>query len=337
VDKRALDALTHRAAGWTAAPDARAKAQRLATGADLETFVGLAGRRSVWLSADEHQFVSDSREAASRQQRREQRLFRGIVAAAVVALLLAAGAGWQWLEAQAQTRRAIAEAQRAENNAEEAKRQTGRLLGKEAQRRLAEPITQDTSPLIAALATTGWRLGKASDAWNTMQRVPLVTTLARILHSDSVQTVAFSPDSQFLATASTDHTARLVSVADGRELAHIIHDDSVWAVAFSPDGQYLATASNDKTARIVSVVDGRERARITHGDQVTAVAFSPDSRLLATASSDKTASLWNTALDDMLHQLCTGSGRNLSLSEWRRYLGDLPWQPTCESWPTPKD
>jgi hypothetical protein len=39
----------------------------------------------------------------------------------------------------------------------------------------------------------------------------------------------------------------------------------------------------------------------------------------------------------MLYQLCTGHGRNLSVNEWRRYLGDLPWQPTCESWPTPED
>ena len=50
---------------------------------------------------------------------------------------------------------------------------------------------------------------------------------------------------------------------------------------------------------------------------------------------DKTARIWSTGLDDILHQLCTGHSRNLSLGEWRRYLGDLPWQPTCESWPTP--
>jgi roadblock/LC7 domain-containing protein len=405
ADKRVLDAVTHRAVAWAAAPDGRAKAQRLATGADLETFVGLAGRRPVWLSADEHQFVSDSREAARRQQRREQGLFRGIVAAAVVALLLAAGTGWQWLEAQAQTRRAIAEAQRAETQtdlaqqreqeasaerdkanaaAERAQTTTGRLLGTEAQRRLAEPITQDTSPLIAALATAGWRLGKASDAWNAMQRVPSVTTLARIPHDGAVTAVAFSPDGQLLATASGDTVlrkrgeARLVAVADGHEVARVTHDDAVRAVAFSPDGQLLATASDDGTARLVAVADGRERARITHNDivlavafspdgqslatagrgnaaqlvavadghevarithdgAVTAVAFSPDGQLLATASGDKKARLWSTAFDDMLHQLCAGQGRNLSLGEWRRYLGDLPWQPTCESWPTPKD
>ncbi|QIG49489.1 hypothetical protein G5V57_18310 [Nordella sp. HKS 07] len=65
------------------------------------------------------------------------------------------------------------------------------------------------------------------------------------------------------------------------------------------------------------------------------MTFSPDGKLLATACDDKTARLWNTNLDDMLQQLCTGPGRNLSPSEWRRYVGDLTWQPTCESWTTP--
>jgi WD40 repeat protein len=108
-------------------------------------------------------------------------------------------------------------------------------------------------------------------------------------------------------------------------------------VAFSPDGQFLATASVDNTARLVSVADGRERARITHDGKVYDVAFSPDGQLLATMSEDKTARIWSTDLDDILDQLCTGHSRNLSLGEWRRYLVDLPWQPTCESWPTPKD
>ena len=78
-------------------------------------------------------------------------------------------------------------------------------------------------------------------------------------------------------------------------------------------------------------------ARITHDGWVRAVAFSPDGKSLATGSGDNTARFWSTALDDMLHQLCTGHGRNLSSGEWRRYLGDLPWQATCKNWPTPED
>jgi WD40 repeat protein len=76
---------------------------------------------------------------------------------------------------------------------------------------------------------------------------------------------------------------------------------------------------------------------VAMAQEVTAVAFSPDGKSLATTSNDNTARFWNTTLDDMLHQLCTDHSRNLSLNEWRRYLGDLPWQETCENWPTPKD
>jgi hypothetical protein len=107
ADKRALDALTLRTAGWAAAPDESAKAKRLATGADLDAFRGLAGRRPAWLSAVERQLVADSQEAAARQQRRERWLFRGAIAAAVLAMV-AAGGAWQ------QRNRAVAEAQKAE-------------------------------------------------------------------------------------------------------------------------------------------------------------------------------------------------------------------------------
>ena len=113
ADKRVLDALTPRAVAWAAAPDTRAKAQRLATGADLDAFISLADRRPAWLSTNEHKQVLDSREAATRQQRRERWLFRGAVAAAVVAAV-AAGAGWQ------QRNRAVAQAQRAAAEAQNA-------------------------------------------------------------------------------------------------------------------------------------------------------------------------------------------------------------------------
>ncbi len=107
ADKRALDALTLRAGNWATAPDARAKAKRLVTGADLDAFVALAERRPGWLSADEHKLVSDSREAATRQQRRERRLFRGVVAAMAVAIVAFLVAWQQQNIAQNQTQRLL--------------------------------------------------------------------------------------------------------------------------------------------------------------------------------------------------------------------------------------
>jgi WD40 repeat protein len=65
-----------------------------------------------------------------------------------------------------------------------------------------------------------------------------------------VDSVAFSPDGKFLATASYDKTARIWEVQRGQEIHNLPHDGTVNSVAFSPDGKFLATASDDKTARI---------------------------------------------------------------------------------------
>ena len=76
-----------------------------------------------------------------------------------------------------------------------------------------------------------------------------VRTLAG--HTGAVNSVAFSPDSARVSTASEDNTARLWDVATG-QLLHTFtgHTDAVFAAPFSPDGRRLATASADETARL---------------------------------------------------------------------------------------
>jgi WD40 repeat protein len=69
-------------------------------------------------------------------------------------------------------------------------------------------------------------------------------------HSDSVYSVAFSPDGKTIATGSLDNTVKLWSV-DGRELKTFTgHSDSVLSVAFSPDGKTIATGSGDNTVKL---------------------------------------------------------------------------------------
>jgi len=125
-------------------------------------------------------------------------------------------------------------------------------------------------------------------------------------HKDGVYRVEFSPDSQRLATASGDGTARVWDAKNGKLLQTLTgHKDSVNSVEFSPDGKRLATtASDEKTARVWDAKTGKLLQTLTgHKDSVNSVEFSPDGERLATASNDTTARVWDAKGGKLLHTL----------------------------------
>jgi len=73
-------------------------------------------------------------------------------------------------------------------------------------------------------------------------------------HTDTVCSVAFSPDSRIIATGSRDKSIKLWHVPNGT-LVHTLHghEDGIYALAFSPDGRTLASGSNDSTIRLWDV------------------------------------------------------------------------------------
>jgi WD40 repeat protein len=124
-------------------------------------------------------------------------------------------------------------------------------------------------------------------------------------HFDSVNSVAFSPDGQTLASASSDKTIKLWSVTTGKLIQTLTgHFDSVNSVAFSPDGQTLASASSDKTIKLWSVTTGRLIQTLRcHSGSVNSVAFSPDGQTLASGNKDKIVQLWNVTTGTLLQTL----------------------------------
>lgn len=102
-------------------------------------------------------------------------------------------------------------------------------------------------------------------------------------HSGSVLSVAFSPDSQYIASSSDDNAIKSWDAESGSYLAtREDHSDPVELVAFSHDGQQIASGSWDKTIKIWDVDSGHCITTLYIGRVALGLSFAPTSSHLYT-------------------------------------------------------
>ena len=280
LDLRAFERLMDKAARWKrAGPDKGA--EYLATGAEREEFLALAGRQDTWISATERDFISASSAAFAADEWRKRVLLVSLGAAVIVLMMAFGVAVFYYRNSAIEAREAVANLSAAETAMAES--ESARHPVEAAKLALAAwPI--DGKDIAPKLDATLDLLGRV---------VPQLRERIRIRSGGT--TASFSPDGTRILTTSDDGTARIWDAADGRATATLRgHDQGLTFAAFSPDGKTVVTTSKDKTARVWDVASQREIARLAgHRDVVASAAFSPDGGRVVTASEDGAARVWN--------------------------------------------
>ena len=133
-------------------------------------------------------------------------------------------------------------------------------------------------------------------------------------HSQRVNDLDFSADSSFLASASSDGTARLWNVGS-RNLIRTLRQDgnsqSALAVAFSRTGQSIMVGRRNGSIELWDSRTGEMRTSLGgHLRGTTSLAIHPNGRWLASSGSDRTVKIWDLSSGEALQTL-TGHSQTI--------------------------
>ena len=139
------------------------------------------------------------------------------------------------------------------------------------------------------------RLAVASSIGIWLYDAPTGAAVALLAgHTESVLSVAFSPDGKILASGGGYGTIWLWDVGSG-QLQTILEGYAVWVspLLFSPDGKILASGHR-REILLWDVGSGQLQATLSgHTDRVFSMAFSPDGKTLASRDQHGTILLWD--------------------------------------------
>jgi WD40 repeat protein/tetratricopeptide (TPR) repeat protein len=174
-------------------------------------------------------------------------------------------------------------------------------------------------------------------------------------HTDFIATLDFSPDGNWLASGSFDNTVQLWQVDDSGIVDEPIvlsgYQDAVYNLLFTPDSRYMITSDLGGTIQSWDLIDPdsivESVSMSANTRAIVRLDISPDGQWLLTGGPDGIVApggflyitrrgvprLWPISHDELIELACITVGRNLSLSEFNRYLPDQRYRLSCPSYP----
>ncbi|MHC4379539.1 MAG: WD40 repeat domain-containing protein [Planctomycetota bacterium] len=160
----------------------------------------------------------------------------------------------------------------------------------------------DGSAVASTWSILGWvgTVFGGAETFGPGSAGPILTTTD---HDEFVTSLAWSPDSLSILTASVEGKADLVDAATGLQLLEVDHGVEIRDVAFSPDGLSFATAGVDGVVNIWDATTGLlSRSIVAHLGAVSQIEFNPDNIHIATGGG---APLVDTAIN--IYQYASGT------------------------------
>lgn len=181
----------------------------------------------------------------------------------------------------------------------------GSMIVWNAQLREYSNFSESHDNAVRAVATSDKLIASASwdctvKLWNSSS-MHLANTLYG--HTDWVDTCAFDPKGQWLASGGRDNNVILWDLKTRSPTILTGHTNWVSIVAFSDDGKYLVSGSYDKTVRVwdvakktcVQVLSG-------HKGPVTGAAFTPNGGRVLSTALDGVLHLWDAKTGEILSE-----------------------------------
>ncbi|KZV95444.1 WD40 repeat-like protein [Exidia glandulosa HHB12029] len=165
------------------------------------------------------------------------------------------------------------------------------------------PVSHDST--VTCLAVHGWRVASCSldgtlCVWN------METGKVEVDHMQAhaglgVQSIIFSHDGNYIATAGNDDCAAVWSLDGALERRLQGHGDTVLCVAFSQSGGLVVSGSQDLDARVWSVKSGKCVHTLDgHTGWVTAVCFDRSDKRIFSSSWDDTLRIWDPTTGEQI-------------------------------------